>query len=93
MHIVCNKLCGCSVNSSQTFVNLSTNVHVTYTQGSWSGFLGTDAVKITSLPNLTAFHVNIVGMTEASNFFVNGSNWQGILGLAYSEIAQASCCF
>ena len=79
--------------SSQTFMNLSTYVHVTYTQGSWSGFLGTDAVKITSLPNLATFHPNFVVMTVASDFFVNGSNWQGILGLAYSEIAQASCCF
>jgi len=78
--------------SSQTFVNLSSYVHISYTQGSWSGFLGTDVVRITSLTNLSAFHANIAMMTEASNFFVNGSNWQGILGLGYSELAEVSRC-
>ena len=79
--------------SSQTFVNLSSYVHVPYTQGSWSGFLGTDVVKIPSLTNLTAFRANIALITESSEFFLNHSNWHGILGLAYSEIAQVSCCF
>jgi len=80
--------------SSQTFVNLSSYVHVSYTQGSWSGFLASDVVRITSLANLSAFHSNIAMITESSDFFVNGSMWQGILGLAFSVIAQVNCfCF
>jgi len=81
--------------SSRTFVNLSSHIFVLYTQGSWSGFLGTDLVNITSIANLTAFRANIAMMTQSKDFFVNGSKWQGILGLAFSEIAQVSCfcCF
>jgi len=79
---------------SQTFENLSSYIHVSYTQGSWSGFLGMDFVRITSLANLSAFHANIAMITESSDFFVNGSMWHGILGLAFSDIAQVGCfCF
>jgi len=77
--------------SSQTFVNLTSYVQVPYTQGSWSGFLGTDLIRIVSLTNLTAFRANVALIMESSQFFVNGSNWQGILGLAYEEIAQVNC--
>jgi len=76
---------------SRTFANLSSYIHVPYIQGSWSGFLGTDVVKITSLANISAFRANIAMITESSNFFMNGSMWQGILGLAFSDIAQVSC--
>ena len=76
--------------SSRTFVNLSSYIHVSYTQGSWSGFLATDVVRITSLTNLSAFHCNIGMITQSSDFFVNGSMWQGILGLAFSDIAQVN---
>ena len=75
--------------SSRTFENLSTHLHVKYTQGSWSGFLGTDVVKIA---NFSAFRSNVALITESTYFFVNGSNWQGILGLAYREIAEVSFC-
>jgi len=75
---------------SETFVNLSSYVHVSYIQGSWSGFLGSDIINITSLTNLSTFRANVALMTESSDFFVNGSNWHGILGLAFSELAQVT---
>jgi len=76
--------------SSDTFEDLDTDLDIKYTQGSWSGYLGTDVIKIVSLANFSTFRANVALITESDNFFVNGSNWQGILGLAYREIAEVS---
>ena len=35
-----------------------------------------------------AVMANIAGITHSEEFFINGSNWQGILGLGYAEIAR-----
>lgn len=72
---------------SQTFGRLGTEVIVPYTQGNWHGFLATDVVHLPFLPNVTN-RVNIACITSSSKFFINGSNWQGILGMAYREIAR-----
>lgn len=32
--------------------------------------------------------VNVTLITESQEFFMNGSNWQGILGLGFQGIAQ-----
>jgi len=45
-----------------------------------------------SIANFSTFRANVALIAESTNFFVNGSNWQGILGLAYREIAEVSCC-
>lgn len=58
-----------------------------YTQGKWEGELGTDLVTIPHGPNVTV-RANIAAITESDKFFINGSNWEGILGLAYAEIAR-----
>lgn len=60
-----------------------------YTQGKWEGELGTDLVSIPHGPNVTV-RANIAAITESDKFFINGSNWEGILGLAYAEIARVS---
>uniref|UniRef100_A0A3Q3R777 Beta-secretase 1 n=1 Tax=Monopterus albus TaxID=43700 RepID=A0A3Q3R777_MONAL len=31
---------------------------------------------------------NIAAITQSDRFFINGSNWEGILGLAYADIAR-----
>lgn len=69
-----------------------------YTQGKWEGELGTDLVSIPHGPNVTV-RANIAAITESDKFFINGSNWEGILGLAYAEIARVressllpACC-
>jgi len=64
-------------------------VYVPYTQGKWEGELGTDLVTIPHGPNVTV-RANIAAITESDKFFINGSNWEGILGLAYAEIARVS---
>lgn len=73
--------------SSSTYSLIGTSVYVPYTQGNWKGTLGSDLVTLTSLPNVTVT-ANIAFITESKQFFINGSNWQGILGLAYSSIAR-----
>ncbi|KAK3106956.1 hypothetical protein FSP39_003917 [Pinctada imbricata] len=73
--------------NSTTFQGSSRTVFVPYTQGNWKGILGTDLVTLTSLPNVTV-RSNIAFITEATGFFINGSMWQGILGMAYKEIAR-----
>lgn len=64
-------------------------MYVPYTQGKWEGELGTDLVSIPHGPNVTV-RANIAAITESDKFFINGSNWEGILGLAYAEIARVS---
>lgn len=73
-------------NRSSTCKEIGTEVYVPYTQGNWIGILASDIVTTKSI-NVTA-RCNIAFITESSNFFINGSNWQGILGLAYAEIAR-----
>lgn len=75
------------IYSSSTYSLIGTSVYVPYTQGNWKGTLGSDLVTLTSLPNVTVT-ANIAFITESKQFFINGSNWQGILGLAYSSIAR-----
>lgn len=60
-----------------------------YTQGKWEGELGTDLVAIPHGPNVTV-RANIAAIIKSDKFFINGSNWEGILGLAYAEIARVS---
>lgn len=66
-------------------------MYVPYTQGKWEGELGTDLVTIPHGPNVTVV-ANIAAITDSDKFFINGSNWEGILGLAYAEIARVSKC-
>ncbi|XP_062364595.1 beta-secretase 1 isoform X2 [Cinclus cinclus] len=72
---------------SSTYHDLRKGVYVPYTQGKWEGELGTDLVTIPHGPNVTV-RANIAAITESDKFFINGSNWEGILGLAYAEIAR-----
>ena len=60
-----------------------------YTKGDWHGYLGKDQVTIVSLPNVTV-SANFALIDEASEFYINGSDWQGILGMGYAEIARVS---
>lgn len=71
---------------SSSYKEVGTKIYVPYTQGNWKGVLATDLVKPKSL-NVSS-RSNIAFITESSNFFINGSNWQGILGLAYAEISR-----
>ncbi|KAM3830786.1 beta-secretase 1 isoform 1-T1 [Vipera latastei] len=72
---------------SSTYRDLRKGVYVPYTQGKWEGELGTDLVAIPHGPNVTV-RANIAAIIKSDKFFINGSNWEGILGLAYAEIAR-----
>ncbi|XP_056613487.1 beta-secretase 1 isoform X1 [Triplophysa dalaica] len=72
---------------STSYRDLVHSVYVPYTQGRWEGELGTDLVSIPHGPNVS-LRVNIAAITQSDRFFINGSNWEGILGLAYAEIAR-----
>uniref|UniRef100_A0A673GJB3 Beta-secretase 1 n=1 Tax=Sinocyclocheilus rhinocerous TaxID=307959 RepID=A0A673GJB3_9TELE len=72
---------------SSSYRDLGRSVYVPYTQGRWEGELGTDLVSIPHGPNVS-LRANIAAITQSDRFFINGSNWEGILGLAYPEIAR-----
>ncbi|CAE1248583.1 BACE1 [Acanthosepion pharaonis] len=72
---------------SSTYESQDITVEVPYTQGKWKGILGSDMVTLNGASNITV-RANLACITESSNFFINGSNWQGILGLAYADIAR-----
>ncbi|XP_072166292.1 beta-secretase-like [Diadema setosum] len=72
---------------SSSYEDQHTEVKVPYTQGEWSGDLGRDVVQIPSV-NETLVTANIAAITQSEEFFLNGSHWQGILGLAFADIAR-----
>ena len=37
--------------------------------------------------------VNVAAILSSENFFINGSNWEGILGLGYARLAKVSDSF
>ncbi|XP_077198868.1 beta-secretase 2 [Paroedura picta] len=74
---------------SSTYRSLGTEVTVKYTQGSWTGTLGTDVITIPKGINGT-YTINIATIFQSENFFLNGVKWHGILGLAYSVLAKPS---
>lgn len=75
------------IDRSSTFQHRNVNIVVPYTMGSWNGFLGSDIVKLQGLP---AVRTDIACITHADHFFINGSEWQGILGLGFPAIARPS---
>uniref|UniRef100_A0A8D0ED82 Beta-secretase 2 n=1 Tax=Salvator merianae TaxID=96440 RepID=A0A8D0ED82_SALMN len=74
---------------SKTFKSLGVEVTVKYTQGSWTGILGTDVITMPKGINGT-YTVNIVTIFESEKFFLKGVKWHGILGLAYDILAKPS---
>eukprot|EP00112_Aurelia_sp_Birch-Aquarium-sp1_P021149 Seg562.4 transcript_id=Seg562.4/GoldUCD/mRNA.D3Y31 product="Beta-secretase 1" protein_id=Seg562.4/GoldUCD/D3Y31 len=72
---------------SVTAVDLHRPVAVPYTQGNWEGELLTDLIKFIDGPNATV-RVNVAAILSSENFFINGSNWEGILGLGYARLAK-----
>ncbi|XP_033488152.1 beta-secretase 1 isoform X1 [Epinephelus lanceolatus] len=72
---------------SSSYRDQGRSVYVPYTQGRWEGELGTDLVSVPHGPNAT-LRANIAAITQSDRFFINGSNWEGILGLAYADIAR-----
>nr|XP_033798904.1 beta-secretase 2 [Geotrypetes seraphini] len=74
---------------SSTYYSLDIDVSVRYAQGSWEGVLGMDVITVHKglVDNIT---INIATILESEDFFVQGTNWQGILGLAYNTLSKPS---
>lgn len=72
-------------SSSSTFSSEGEFITSPYTQGEWIGYFGKEMV---SLPPLAAIETTMGFITQSENFFVMGANWQGIMGLAYAELAR-----
>ena len=66
-----------------------TSIHVPYTEGEWNGQLGSDVVQIATAPNFSAT-AYVSCITQSKDFYVQGADWQGILGLAYKALSRVS---
>ncbi|KAJ9582597.1 hypothetical protein L9F63_023056, partial [Diploptera punctata] len=74
-------------SNSSSYVSLDKKVSVLYTQGFWDGELGSDVMYFPSLSE-PIVRCDIAAIHSSHNFYMNGSRWQGILGLAYPVIAR-----
>lgn len=76
-------------NESSTFRPSDIAVRLRYVQGDWSGFLASDVFN-PCLEYDCSITCNISCMTTMRDIFENDSMFQGIMGLAYSSIANPS---
>ena len=72
---------------SLTYRGEDKDVSVVYTQGCWEGRLGSDILRFVDGPNATA-RVEVASILTSQQFFINGSMWEGILGLAYARLSK-----
>ena len=70
-------------------MDLNRPVAVPYTQGNWEGELGSDLLRFVEGPNATV-RVNVASIMSSENFYINGSMWEGILGLGYPRLSKVS---
>ncbi|XP_072932636.1 beta-secretase 1-like [Epargyreus clarus] len=74
-----------SENSTSIFKS-GKEVQAKYSQGTWVGRLVSDLVRSPLLPSIPEVRCDIALITTSHNFFMNGSRWQGLLGLAYLPV-------
>ena len=72
---------------STSYVDQNRPVAVPYTQGNWEGKLGSDLLRFVEGPNATV-RVNVAAILSSENFYINGSMWEGILGLGYARLSK-----
>ena len=63
------------------------SVTVTYSSGEWSGYLVQDMIGFAGgnfSMNAGVFSL----ITSSTEFFIEGAEWVGILGLAYKSLAK-----
>ncbi|XP_031766604.2 beta-secretase 1-like [Galleria mellonella] len=61
-------------------------IQAKYSQGMWLGRLASDFIRFPSLSNLPEVRTDMALITKSHKFFMNGSGWQGLLGLAYLPV-------
>ncbi|XP_045769653.1 beta-secretase 1-like [Maniola jurtina] len=72
--------------NSTSIYNSEKEVQAKYSQGTWVGHLVSDFVKFPSLATVPEVRCDIALITKSHKFFMNGSGWQGLLGLAYLPV-------
>ncbi|XP_053604486.1 beta-secretase 1-like [Plodia interpunctella] len=72
-------------NKSTTLEDSGMQIQAKYSQGNWVGRMVSDQVEIPSL-NISQVRANMAIITKSHKFFVNGSGWEGLLGLAYLPV-------
>eukprot|EP00117_Sycon_ciliatum_P011753 scpid61150/ scgid13092/ Beta-secretase 2; Aspartic-like protease 56 kDa; Aspartyl protease 1; Beta-site amyloid precursor protein cleaving enzyme 2; Down region aspartic protease; Memapsin-1; Membrane-associated aspartic protease 1; Theta-secretase len=72
---------------STSYNGAGSRVSVTYTEGYWEGDLAHDRLSISQF---TPLIVQLEAIDASQDFFVQGADWQGILGLAYASLAKPS---
>ncbi|XP_046854422.1 beta-secretase 1-like [Xenia sp. Carnegie-2017] len=72
---------------SVTYLSMERDVSVMYTQGNWEGRLGSDMLRFIDGPNATV-RVEVASILSSQQFFINGSFWEGILGLGYPRLSK-----
>ncbi|CAH2238394.1 jg21099 [Pararge aegeria aegeria] len=73
-------------DNSASLFNIGKEVQAKYSQGTWIGNLVSDFVNISTLPEVPEVKCDIALITKSHKFFMNGSGWQGLLGLAYLPV-------
>ncbi|OWR52353.1 beta-secretase 1 [Danaus plexippus plexippus] len=76
--------------NSTTIYNSITKIESKYYQGTWVGHLVSDFVTFPSLPLIPEVRCDIALISKSHKFFMNGSGWQGLLGLAYLSVGARS---
>ncbi|CAH0719949.1 unnamed protein product, partial [Brenthis ino] len=74
-----------SENSSSIFLS-GKEVEAKYSQGTWIGQLVFDYVKFPSITSIPEVTCELALIKVSHKFFMNGSGWQGLLGLAYLPV-------
>ncbi|CAF4951666.1 unnamed protein product [Pieris macdunnoughi] len=73
--------------NSTSLYNSGKEVQAKYSQGTWSGTLASDFIQFPTLPTVPEVRSDLALITKSYKFFMNGSGWQGLLGLAYLPVA------
>ncbi|CAH0399757.1 unnamed protein product [Chilo suppressalis] len=61
-------------------------VQAKYSQGMWVGRLASDFIEFPSVQQVPKVRSDFAVITNSHKFFMNGSGWQGLLGLAYLPV-------
>ncbi|KAJ2950996.1 hypothetical protein O0L34_g5372 [Tuta absoluta] len=72
--------------NTTTIFDYGKEVQAKYSQGMWVGRLVSDLVQFPSVQNVPEVRSDIALITKSHKFFMNGSGWQGLLGLAYLPV-------
>ena len=73
--------------SGKDFIEVGKPVKVTYSSGEWQGTLVRDKVGFGEF-NMEMSHFSLI--SSSTDFFIEGAEWVGILGMAYKSLAKVN---